>query len=289
MKRSTKITTIIIIFFLIIASVIIGRTMIGNHFKKKFSKRPPPSIIVSEVIKNEFSDNIESFGTAISKKNKTFRIEKSNLISDLNLKKFVKKGEIIVKLKSENIIAPFSGVLGVRGITEDVLGSENSIIVTLDDSSEIYVDLKIPENFATVIKKDLSVIAKFSGIKDKIYKGKIDGVASRINAETRSILTRVKIDNPDYELIPGSLLEITLSTNKRDSLSIPDTSIILEGNKAYVYKVSKDNIANRSEIQIGLRNNGKVEVTSGLSEGDIIVAEGLKKVRPNGKIKPLNK
>jgi len=289
MKRSTKITTIIIIFFLIIASVIIGRTMIGNHFKKKFSKRPPPSIIVSEVIKNEFSDNIESFGTAISKKNKTFRIEKSNLISDLNLKEFVKKGEVIVKLKSENIIAPFSGVLGVRGITEDVLGSENSIIVTLDDSSEIYVDLKIPENFATVIKKDLSVIAKFSGIKNKIYKGKIDGVASRINAETRSILTRVKIDNPDYELIPGSLLEITLSTNKRDSLSIPDTSIILEGNKAYVYKVSKDNIANRSEIQIGLRNDGKVEVTSGLDEGDIIVAEGLKKVRPNGKIKPLNK
>lgn len=289
MKRSTKITTIIIIFFLIIASVIIGRTMIGNHFKKKFSKRPPPSIIVSEVIKNEFSDNIESFGTAISKKNKTFRIEKSNLISDLNLKEFVKKGEVIVKLKSENIIAPFSGILGVRGITEDVLGSENSIIVTLDDSSEIYVDLKIPENFATVIKKDLSVIAKFSGIKDKIYKGKIDGVASRINAETRSILTRVKIDNPDYELIPGSLLEITLSTNKRDSLSIPDTSIILEGNKAYVYKVSKDNIANRSEIQIGLRNDGKVEVTSGLNEGDIIVAEGLKKVRPNGKIKPLNK
>ena len=289
MKRSTKITTIIIIFFLIIASVIIGRTMIGNHFKKKFSKRPPPSIIVSEVIKNEFSDNIESFGTAISKKNKTFRIEKNNLISDLNLKEFVKKGEVIVKLKSENIIAPFSGVLGVRGITEDVLGSENSIIVTLDDSSEIYVDLKIPENFATVIKKDLSVIAKFSGIKDKIYKGKIDGVASRINAETRSILTRVKIDNPDYELIPGSLLEITLSTNKRDSLSIPDTSIILEGNKAYVYKVSKDNIANRSEIQIGLRNDGKVEVTSGLNAGDIIVAEGLKKVRPNEKIKPLNK
>ena len=289
MKRSTKITTIIIIFFLIIASVIIGRTMIGNHFKKKFSKRPPPSIIVSEVIKNEFSDNIESFGTAISKKNKTFRIEKNNLISDLNLKEFVKKGEVIVKLKSENIIAPFSGVLGVRGITEDVLGSENSIIVTLDDSSEIYVDLKIPENFATVIKKDLSVIAKFSGIKNKIYKGKIDGVASRINAETRSILTRVKIDNPDYELIPGSLLEITLSTNKRDSLSIPDTSIILEGNKAYVYKVSKDNIANRSEIQIGLRNDGKVEVISGLNAGDIIVAEGLKKVRPNGKIKPLNK
>jgi len=289
MKKTTKITLIITIFFLVITIVIVGRTLVGNHFKKKFSKRPPPSIIVSEVIKNEFSDNIESFGTAIAKKTQTFRIERKNLLSDLDLKDFVEKGDIIVKLKDRNIIAPFGGVLGFRGITEDVLGSENSIILTLDDSSEIYADLKIPENFVTVLKKGLKVKAKFSGIKDKIFLGEVEGVASRVNAETRSVLTRVKIDNPNYELIPGSLLEVTLGFNKRNSLSIPDTSIILEGNKAYVYKVSEDNIASRLEIQIGLREDGNVEVTSGLNPGDIIVAEGLKKVRPNSKIKPLSK
>ena len=245
MKKTTKITLIITIFFLIITIVIVGRTLVGNHFKKKFSKRPPPSIIVSEVIKNEFSDNIESFGTAIAKKTQTFRVERKNLLSDLDLKDFVEKGDIIVKLKDRNIIAPFGGVLGFRGITEDVLGSENSIILTLDDSSEIYADLKIPENFATVLKKGLKVKAKFSGIKDKIFIGEVEGVASRVNAETRSVLTRVKIDNPNYELIPGSLLEVTLGFNKRNSLSIPDTSIILEGNKAYVYKVSEDNIASK--------------------------------------------
>ena len=289
MKKTTKITLIITIFFLIITIVIVGRTLVGNHFKKKFSKRPPPSIIVSEVIKNEFSDNIESFGTAIAKKTQTFRVERKNLLSDLDLKDFVEKGDIIVKLKDRNIIAPFEGVLGFRGITEDVLGSENSIILTLDDSSEIYADLKIPENFATVLKKGLKVKAKFSGIKDKIFIGEVEGVASRVNAETRSVLTRVKIDNPNYELIPGSLLEVTLGFNKRNSLSIPDTSIILEGNKAYVYKVSEDNIASRLEIKIGLRDDGNVEVISGLNSGDIIVAEGLKKVRPNSKIKPLSK
>ena len=289
MKKTTKITLIITIFFLIITIVIVGRTLVGNHFKKKFSKRPPPSIIISEVIKNEFSDNIESFGTAIAKKTQTFRVERKNLLSDLDLKDFVEKGDIIVKLKDRNIIAPFDGVLGFRGITEDVLGSENSIILTLDDSSEIYADLKIPENFATVLKKGLKVKAKFSGIKDKIFIGEVEGVASRVNAETRSVLTRVKIDNPNYELIPGSLLEVTLGFNKRNSLSIPDTSIILEGNKAYVYKVSEDNIASRLEIKIGLREDGNVEVISGLNSGDIIVAEGLKKVRPNSKIKPLSK
>ncbi len=288
MKKTTKITTIILIFFLIIVTVIVGRTMIGNHFKKKFSKRPPPSLIVSKVTESEFYNTIESFGTAIPKKTQTFRIEKNNLLSELNLKKNVEKGDLIVKLKDRDIIAPFSGVLGFRGITEDVLGSENSVIITLDDSSLIFADLKIPENFSSVLIKGLPVKAKFSGMKNKVFLGVIDGVSSRVNAETRSILTRVKIDNSEFELIPGSLLEVTLNFNKRNSLSIPDTSIILEGNKAYVFKVSEENIANRTEIKIGLRNDGNVEVVSGLNPGDIIVAEGLKKVRPNNKIKPIN-
>ena len=65
MKRSTKILSIVIIFFLIIASVIIARTMIGSHFKKKFGKRPPPGIMVTEVVENRFFEKIETFGTAV--------------------------------------------------------------------------------------------------------------------------------------------------------------------------------------------------------------------------------
>mgnify|MGYP001309835743 FL=1 len=289
MTKSKKIITIIFIFFFLIALVIIGRIMIGNHFKKKFSKRPPPGIIVTEVIENQFSEKIESFGTAVSKKTKTFRIKKNQLLSELSLKEYVNKGDLIVELKDGNIIAPFAGALGFRGLTEDVLDSDSSIIITLDDSSIIYSDLKIPEIYASVVKKGLPIEARFSGYKNKIYKGQIDGVSSRINADTRSLLTRIKINNENFELIPGSLIEVTVNFNIRSSLGIPDTSLMLEGNKAYVYKVSEDNIANKIEIEIGIRNNGFVEVLSGLSEGDIIVSEGLKKVRAKAKIKPIKK
>ncbi len=289
MKRSTKITTIIIIFFFIIAGVIVARTMIGKHFQKKFGERSPPGIIVTEVVKNQFSEKIESYGTAIPRKTQSFRIKKNELISDLELKEHVKKGDEIVKLKERSIVAPFDGIVGKRGLSEDALGSENSIIITLDDTSIIYCDLKIPEIFAAVIKKGLPIEASFSGYKNKIYSGEVDGVSSRINAETRSLLTRIKIENENFELIPGSLLEVTINYNQRNSLSIPDTSILLEGSKAYVYKVSKDNIANRAEVIIGSRNKGNVEVVSGLISRDIIVAEGLKKVRPRGKIKPIKK
>ena len=288
MKRSTKITSAILIIFIIIATVIVARNMIGSHFAKKFGKRPPPGIIVTQVTNQNFSEKIESFGTAVSKKTESFRIKKNELNSELKLKDYIKKGETIVKLKDRNIVAPFNGVLGYRGLTEDTLGSENSIIITLDDSSIIYSDLKIPETFAPILKKGLPIEAKFSGNKNKIFSGKVDGVSSRINAETRSILTRIKIKNEKFELIPGSLLEVTVKFNQRNSLGVPDTSIMLEGNKAYVYKVLGDNSVKKIEIKIGSRDQGFVEILDGLAEGNIVVAEGLKKINPKGKIKPIN-
>ena len=289
MKRSTKTISIILVFFLIIAIVIIGRTMIGNHFKKKFSKRPPPGIIVTEVVKKEFSEKIETFGTAISKKSKTFKIKKNDLFEDLKLKSFVKEGEILIRLKSGNILAPFSGVLGYTGLTEDILVSNNIIIITLDDNSTIYSDIKIPENYSAFIKKGLPVEAKITSYKDKIFEGEIDFVSSRINADTRSLLSRIKIDNKNLELISGSLLEVKVKFDLRKSLSVPDTGIMVEGDKSYVYKINNENIANKTEVKTGLRGDKKIEIISGLTEGDIIVAEGLKKVRPRGKIKPINK
>ena len=289
MKRSTKTISIIFVFFLIITIVIVGRSMIGNHFKKKFSKRPPPAIIVTEVIEKEFSEQIETYGTAISKKSKTFKIKKDDLFEDLKLKNFVKKGDVLIKLKSGDILAPFSGVLGYTGLTEDILVSNNIFIITLDDNSIIYSDIKIPESYSTFIKKGLPVEVTLSSFKGKTFSGEIDFVSSRINADTRSLLSRIKVKNENLELISGSLLEVRVKFDLRNSLSVPDTSVMIEGDKSYVYKINAENIANKTEVKTGLRGDSNIEIISGLTAGDIIVAEGLKKVRPRGKIKPINK
>ena len=289
MKRSTKTISIIFVFFLIITIVIVGRSMIGNHFKKKFSKIPPPGIIVTEVIEKEFSEQIETYGTAISKKSKTFKIKKDDLFEDLKLKNFVKKGDVLIKLKSGDILAPFSGVLGYTGLTEDILVSNNIFIITLDDNSIIYSDIKIPESYSKFIEKGLPVEVTLSSFKDKTFSGEIDFVSSRINADTRSLLSRIKVKNENLELISGSLLEVRVKFDLRNSLSVPDTSVMIEGDKSYVYKINAENIANKTEVKTGLRGDSNIEIISGLTAGDIIVAEGLKKVRPRGKIKPINK
>ncbi len=287
MKRSTKITSIVLIFFLIIISVIVARTMIGNHFKKKFSKRPPPGIIVSVVQERKFANKINTFGTATPSQTKSYKVEKYEILSPIEFNKKIKKGDVIAQLKNRNIVAPFDGVVGKRDFSEDLEVSKTSILINFDDASIIYSDVNIPEIFAPYVKEGLPVDVKFSGYKDKIFKGSIDSVASRISEDTRSLQTRIKIDNLNFEILPGSLLEFSIKYNERKSLGIPDTSILVEGEKSYIFKVSDDNKTQKIEVKTGDRLEGFMEIYEGLNQGEKVVSEGLKKVRPNSEIKPI--
>ena len=289
MKRSKKITIGIVIFFLLIALIIIGRYGVGLYFKKKFSKRPPPGVIVEVVSNKSFRQSLESYCTSLSSKTKSYKIKKNELLEPINFNRKVKKGGVIAKLTTKTITAPFSGIVGKRGISGSSLGSENTIILTLDDSQKVLCDLKIPEVYAAVLKKNLQLNAKFSAYKNKIYKGKIESVASRVDAQTRSILARAKINNEESEIIPGSLLEIEIFYNEKNALSVPDTSIMYEGNKKFVYKITENNMIKKTEIETGTRNMGNLEVLKGLNEGEKIIAEGLTKVRPGMKVKPIIK
>jgi len=289
MKRSTKITSIVIIFFLIITTVIVGRTMIGNHFKKKFSKRPPPGIIVTAAKERVFENIISTYGTAAPVQTQSFKVEKYEILKPIKYNQRVKRGDVIADLKNRKIIAQFDGIIGKREFSEDLEVSKSSILINLEDTSSIYCDVDIPEIFVLFIKVGLPVDIKFSGYKDKIYKGTVDSFASRISEETRSLATRIKMDNLSGEILPGSFLEISIKYDVRESLSIPDTSTIVEGENVFIYKVDKKNKALKTKITTGDRYIGFVEVLKGLNSGDKIVAEGTKKVRPNLTIRPIEK
>ena len=229
MKRSKKVTIGIIIFFIIVASVIGARTAMGLYFKKKFGKRPPPGVVVEIVTEKKFSKTIESYCTALSSKTTSFKIKKSELLEPINFSS-VKKGGLIAKLQNKIITAPFSGTIGTRGISSSILGTD-SMIVTLDDSKKMLCDLQIPEVFASILKKNLKVNAKFLAYKNKLYSGIIISHASRIDAQTRSILARAEINNKNLEILPGSLLDIEVMYDEKNALSVADTSIIFEDEK----------------------------------------------------------
>ena len=287
MTASTKFKTFLIIFFVAIFAVITARHFIGLHFQKKFSVRPAPGVIVKEVKKSIFYKSIETFGTAIAQNSKSYRIKTANILGELDIdNRFVKKGEIILKLKDgENIIADFGGKLGKREIAQGVLGSE-SLIITLDDLKKVIIDIKVPENYVGVLRPGLKAEITSSAF-DKVFKGNIETISSRIDPSTRSILSRVLVDNSKFEIIPGQLMTVKIIYDETNEIGVPESAITIQGETAFVYIVNND-IAEKKDIKIGKRNFGKVSVLSGIDEGNLVISEGVSKVRNKAKVKIVN-
>ena len=287
MKTSKKITIFLIILAIVIASVIVARHFVGKHFQKKFSKYPPPGVIVEVVKSSNFFDTIETFGTALSKKNKNFRVKKSEILDEkILIGKVFNEGEVLLKTKNEIIIAPFKGVLGKREIAQGVLGTE-SFILTLDDTSSIILNIKVPEIYLKILKPGLIAEVRSDAFDKKFY-GEIDSVSSRVDPSTRSVLASITVDNKDLELVPGMLLDIEIIYNETQEIGVPENSLLIQGDTAFAYKVLEDNTIEKIEVKIGKRNYGKVSILDGLSVGDKIVKEGISKVRDKIKIKIIN-
>ena len=287
MIKSKKIQFFLVVLLIIIISVIVGRHFVTKHFVKKFSKMPPPGVIVNTVSKSTFYESIETFGTALSLKNKNYRIKKSEILNEnIIIGKIVEEGEVIFETSDKKIVAPFKGILGKREIAQGVLGTE-SFILTLDDTTSILLNIKVPEIYLNILKPGLSAEVKSDSFEKKFY-GTIESVSSRVDPSTRSVLASIIVENKDLKLIPGMLLDIKIIYDKKEQLGIPENSLLIQGETAFVYKVLEDNTVNKIKVKIGKRNFGKVSIIDGLSLGDKIVTEGISKVRDKIKIKILN-
>ena len=136
------------------------------------------------------------------------------------------------------IIADFDGKIGKREIAQGVLGS-NSLIITLDDLKKIIIDIKVPENYVGVLKPGLKAEITSSAF-NKVFKGKIETISSRIDPSTRSILSRVIVDNSKFEIIPGQLMTVKIIYEETDEIGVPESAVTIQGETAFVYIVNNE-------------------------------------------------
>ena len=288
MKTQKKIIIFLSVVTLVITSIIAWRAFVSSKIEAAITKakNEPVGIIATKVKYFSFYDQIDTFGTAIANQSFSIRIKKEDLVSSIDFDKypFVKKNEEIAKLTNEeSIVAPFSGRVGKREITPGILGGENSIIANLDDIKFLKVDVKLPENYFSIVKNGLKVTVTTDAYKET-FDGIISSISSRVDPTTRSILVQAKINNPDEKLIPGMLLNIKVIFNEKKSLSVPEEALLIQGKDKFIFKI-QDNIIEKTHVEIGRRNGNKIEIISGLTENEIILAEGTNKVRPKGKVK----
>lgn len=187
------------------------------------------------------------------------------------------------RLQDRLIIAPFSGVVGLRNISTGALIEPGDRITTLDDDSVMKLDFTIPAVHLAALHVGLSIEAKSPAYGERVFRGKIDSMDSRIDPATRAIVVRAALANDERLLKPGLLMTVSLLKNPRQELVIPEGALIPSGNSNSVLVVQPDAsspLAEKRQVQIGARRPGEVEIVAGLTAGEYVIIHGTLKVRP---------
>ncbi len=181
------------------------------------------------------------------------------------------------RLKDLRIIAPFSGVVGIRNISVGSLIVPGQQITTLNDDSKMKLDFTIPAVYLPSLRIGLPIEANSHDLDNKKFKGTIFSIDNQIDESTRSIKVRALVENLQHELKQGMLISIVIRADSRKALAISEAALVPMGSNNFVFVLQK-NIAEKRQIQIGKRYPGRVEVLAGLREGDKVVTHGLQKI-----------
>jgi membrane fusion protein (multidrug efflux system) len=191
---------------------------------------------------------------------------------------------VVARLRDRLIQAPFSGLLGFRQVSPGTMLSPNTPITSIDDISVIKLDFTVPETFIGAMAQGARVVARSVSFPGREFIGTVRTVGSRVDPVTRAITVRAHIENTDGTLRPGMLLTVEVVTGERQALVVPEGAVFQVQNRAYVYMADGD-VARQQQIEIGGRRFGVVEVLSGLEEGDLVVIEGIVKLRDGARMR----
>ena len=190
---------------------------------------------------------------------------------------------MLARMDDRLIRAPFAGVLGFREVSAGTLITPGTQISTLDDLSIIKLDFSVPEVHLGLLAAGQQLEATSVAFPDRIFAAEVRTVGSRVDPVTRALVVRAVIDNSDLTLRPGMLMNIQLTTAEREALMVPESALVQRGRESFVY-IDQDGIAQTQTVQFGERADGWVEILSGLTFGEQVVAEGTVKIRDGASI-----
>lgn len=195
--------------------------------------------------------------------------------------------ELEARVSDRRVRAPFAGILGLREVSPGSLVQPGDRITTLDDVDPIKLDFSVPESFLSILETGLAVSTENVAYPGRRFVGRVTAIDSRVDAATRSIRARAVIENQDHALRPGMLLTLVLRTNPQRSLALEEQALVPRGSSQYVVVLDEEDRPRRTEIRIGRRIPGLVEVLSGLAPDARVVIDGASLIRPGGVVRVL--
>ena len=209
--------------------------------------------------------------------------EYDNTVSELNINK-ADYDLIKAQIEKTEIKAPFNGVIGLRSVSEGSYVTSSTIMATLQNLNSLKVDFSIPERYSASVKPGDELEFKISG-SPKVFKAKVYALEPKIDPSTRTLKIRATCSSEYRELIPGAFADVELKLKEiNDAIMIPTVAIVpeLKGQRVYLYR---SGVVVPQNVELGIREETRVQIVSGLNEGDTVITSGILQIRPKSKVK----
>jgi membrane fusion protein (multidrug efflux system) len=195
--------------------------------------------------------------------------------------------EVQSRLEKMTILAPFEGVAGLRQVSPGAYVKAGQDIARLEGIGTLKLDFRVPELYLGRIRTEQGLQIRVDAFPGEDFNGVIYAIEPAVDEQTRTVLLRARVPNPDVRLKPGMFARVSLVLGTRENaLLVPEQALVPRGNDNFVFRIVEGK-AVLAKVELGARRPGEVEITSGLSAGDPIVIDGQLKLKPGAPVKVL--
>ena len=186
------------------------------------------------------------------------------------------------------ILAPFDGIAGLRSINVGDYLKDGADIVNIEDLDAILVDYRLPERFQTKLRRGQVAMVAIDALPGRKFTAMVQAIDPLVDANGRSVGVRGCIDNRQQQLRPGMFARVTAVFGEREqALVVPEEAIVPQGARQFIFKVvpgtePESRIVQRTEVKVGIRQPGKVEILEGVKAGDTVVTAGQQRLQRDG-------
>lgn len=168
----------------------------------------------------------------------------------------------------------YSGIVTKKYVQVGHWAMMGQDILEIADLSTVWVVANVYESDMQYIKNGQTAEIYTTAYPDEVMRAKINFVNPVFNPESRTLEVRIDVSNKDMKLKPDMYLKVKINTYVTQSIGVPKNAVIRTGEHNYVYIEKEKGVYEPKEVQIGYEQDGYYAITSGLSEGDLVVTSG---------------
>jgi len=182
------------------------------------------------------------------------------------------------RIEKTKVRAPFSGVVGLRAVSEGAYVSPQTRITTLQRLDPMKVNFSVSEKYASRVGPGQSISFSVRGRDDRLT-GEVYATDTQVDPDTRTLQLRARAPNPDETLRPGMFADVTVTLGTIDDAAVvPSFAVLptLDGQRVFVVE---NGTAQPRNVTLGVRTDSTVQVTDGLSLRDTVITSGIQDLR----------